>query len=221
MSRTFSFELGEYYHCYGRGTEKRRIFLNKKDYDRFIALLFVCNGAETIHLSDHGEKSFYDLFLIKRENTLVEIGAYCLMPNHFHLLLREKREGGLSLFMQKLMTAYTMYFNKKYERTGVLFESRFKAQHANTDRYLKYLFSYIHLNPVKLMDSGWKEHGIKNIGEAKKFLAKYDYSSYLDYLENNRSQYGILNQTAFPDYFRKKKTFEREIWDWLNYHEVE
>ena len=219
MSRTFIFAIEEYYHCYGRGTEKRKIFLNEKDYKRFIALLFVCNSVNTIHLSDHKKKLFSDLFLLKREDTLVDIGAYCLMPNHFHLLLREKREDGISLFMQNLMTAYTMYFNKKYERSGALFESRFKAQHINTDKYLKYLFSYIYLNPVKLIDSKWKENGIKNKKGMKKFLARYNYSSYLDYLENNRPQHEILNLVKFPDYFEKRETFERELWEWLNYYD--
>src|SRR3989338_5254383 len=128
MSRSFSFEVGEYYHCYSRGTEKRNIFLNKKDYERFIALLFACNSITTIHLSDYQKKTFGEIFDIVRGDSLVDIGAYCLMSNHFHLLLHEKEEGGISIFMQKLITAYTMYFNKKYERTGALFAGRFKAE---------------------------------------------------------------------------------------------
>jgi len=219
MSRNFNFEIKEYYHCYGRGTDKRKVFLSKKDYQRFIALLFVCNSVDTIHLSDHSEKSFDDLFLLERENTLVDIGAYCLMPNHFHLLLREKSENGISLFMQKLITAYTMYFNKKNERSGALFESRFKARHVNIDKYLKYLFSYIHLNPVKLINPEWRKDGIKNINETKKFLEKYDYSSYLDYLKSDRPQYKTLNLNGFPDYFGERKIFEHELWDWLNYND--
>ena len=122
MSRAFAFTIKEYYHCYSRGTEKRKIFLNKKDYERFISLLFVCNSTKTIHLSDFSKKTFGEIFNIERGDSLVEIGAYCLMPNHFHLLLREKKQGGISLFMQKIITAYTMYFNKKYERTGSLFK---------------------------------------------------------------------------------------------------
>ena len=216
MSRNFTFAPGEYYHCYSRGTEKRKIFLNKKDYERFIALLFVCNSIKTIHLSDFSKKTFGELFEIERGGSLVEIGAYCLMPNHFHLLLHEKQEGGISLFMQKVMTAYTMYFNKKNERTGSLFESRFKAEHANNDRYLKYLFSYIHLNPIKLINSKWKESGFKNTKKMKSFLEDYGYSSYLDYSGNNRLQNVIINKDIFPNYFNDTKGFENEIFDWLD-----
>ena len=220
MTRNFLFSIGEYYHCYSRGTEKRRIFLSKKDYERFVALLFVCNSTKTIHLSDCHKKSFLEIFNMEREDNIVEIGAYGLMPIHFHLLLREKQEGGISLFMQKLITAYTMYFNKKYERTGALFESSFKAEHSNKDRYLKYLFSYIHLNPIKIIDSRWKEGGIKNSKRTGEFLDKYEYSSYLDYLENNRPQSIIINKKAFPNYFANKKVFKEEMSDWLNYNNV-
>ena len=221
MSRNIIFSPEEYCHCYGRGTEKRKIFLNRKDHERFTHLLFVCNSKNTIHLSDYGKKSFDDIFDIDRNETLVDIGAYCLMSNHFHLLIREKEDGNLSLFMQKLMTGYTMYFNKKYDRTGSLFESRFRAQHVDGDEHLKYLFSYINLNPVKMIDSNWKEEGIKNKIEAKKFLQEYIYSSYLDYLGYGRAQKIILNREAFPDYFPNKEDFEEEIYEWLTYVKVE
>lgn len=216
MSRSIIFSPEEYYHCYCRGTEKRKIFLDKKDYERFIALLFVCNSTEKIHLSDHKGKALEELFKIDRKETLVDIGAYCLMPNHFHLLIREKTENGISLFMQKIMTAYTMYFNKKYGRTGALFESRFRAEHANNNNYLKYLFSYIHLNPVKIINSNWKEEGIKNKKEAINFLHNYRYSSYIDYMNYPRLQNRILNKEAFPKYFSTKNSFESEIFEWLS-----
>ena len=119
--------------------------------------------------------------------------------------------------MQKISTAYVMYYNKKYERTGGLFEGKFKSQHLNTDRYLKYIFSYIYLNPVKLIDSKWKDRGIQNKQKALKFLKKYTYSSYLDYLGINRLQNKILDTKAFPKYFPDKRSFLNEIFDWLNY----
>ena len=221
MSRNIIFSPLEYYHCYNRGTEKRKIFMDQKDYQRFIHLLFVCNSVNTIHLSDYKEKSFAEIFEIDRDKNFVDIGAYCLMPNHFHLLLKEKEDGNISLFMQKLMTAYTMYFNKKYERTGSLFESRFRAQHIDEDNYLKYIFSYIHLNPLKLLDTNWKEKGFKNKTEVKKFLNKYVYSSYIDYANKERAQKIILNNESFPEYFPKKEDFEAEIFNWISIVKVE
>lgn len=148
---------------------------------------------------------------------LVDIGAYCLMPNHFHVLIHEKTEGGISLFIQKVSTGYTMYFNKKYQRSGALFQGRFKAKHADTDEYLKYLFSYIHLNPVKLIEPEWKEKGIIDQKKAKEYLNKYPYSSYHDFIGKIRSERVILNREAFPEYFETKHDFEDCLKDWLEY----
>jgi len=110
-----------------------------------------------------------------------------------------------------------MYFNKKYERVGKLFEGVFKSVHAETDRQLKYNFSYIHLNPVKLIDKLWKEEGIKDLKRAMSFLNTYKWSSYLDYKGINRSENKIISPKDFPDYFSNEKIFDEEIFDWLNY----
>ncbi|MEI8174997.1 MAG: hypothetical protein WCG28_03545, partial [bacterium] len=91
----------------------------------------------------------------------------------------------------------------------------FKSQHANTDRHLKYLFSYIHLNPIKLIQKDWKEKGIKNKKEAIDYLTKYSYSSYLDFVGEKRVQNKILNIELFPKYFPNKNSFIGEIFEWL------
>lgn len=159
----------------------------------------------------------------KRKNraTIVDIGAYCLMPNHFHLLIREKIEGGLSLFMKKLLTSYSMYFNLKHHRTGALFEGRFKATHVAEDDYLNYLFAYIHLNPVKIINPGWPKTDLTEVDRAAEYLKNYRFSSYQDYLGLNRPEKIILNQAAFPDYFAKPKAFSDLIKDWLLYRAEE
>jgi putative transposase len=180
-----------------------------------MGLLFACNSSEDFKIDNLNKKE--SLLNAKRGNQLVHIGAYCLMPNHFHLLLTDTGEGNISKFMKKLLTAYVMYFNKKYQRTGALFEGKFKAEHANTDKYLKYVFSYIHLNPVKLVESKWREVGIKNKSKVLKFLEQYDYSSYPDYLGIERPEKVILNRNAFPDYFPSRKDFKKEIFDWINF----
>ena len=154
-------------------------------------------------------------FEVERGATLVDVGAYCLMGNHFHLLLREKVLNGISAFMQKLSTAYAMYFNRKRERTGSLFEGKFRARHATDDDYLKYLFAYIHLNPVEHIEPTWKEKGIIDIKKVETYLAGYSYSSYLDYLGMERPQVAILNRTAFPDYFADKNSFNSFTHSWL------
>lgn len=213
--RKVDFSIGEYYHLYNRGNSKQKIFLDDEDYNHFIKLLYLCNSRKSITFRDIS-KNTYDF---DREETLVYIGAYCLIPNHFHLLIKEKVENGISKFMQKVSTAYSMYFNKKYKRTGGLFEGKFKSQHLGIDRYLKYIFSYIHLNPIKLIEPKWKEIGIKNIKDAIAYLKTYQYSSYLDYLAEDRLRSKILDKKEFPEYFPSKNFFEKEIFEWLSYNE--
>jgi putative transposase len=214
MERKANFSVNEFYHVYSRGNNKTAIFLDVSDQNRFQKLLFFCNSKQPLVF-----KTIQGLTLDegKRGETLVDIGAYCLMPNHFHLLLREKSEGGISLFMKKLLTAYSMYFNKKYERTGKLFEGAFMAQHADHDRYLKYLFSYIHLNPVKVVCPKWKENGYMDLVQIKQYLKNFYYSSYLDYLGISRLENKILQRSSFPDYFSGNKDFEYFINEWLTF----
>jgi len=222
MQRKISFAPGEYYHVYNRGADKRLIFIELHDYRRFIALLYFCNNTSPVDINEHFRegKEFLDIFSVTKVDTLVDIGAYCLMPNHFHLLLREKIDGGITKFMSKLSTAYSMYFNKKNDRTGVLFEGRFKATHADTDEYLKYLFSYIHLNPVKIIDPTWKENGINGPTPPKHYLFAYAYSSYQDYTQSNRKESSVLNKDAFPQYFSSFRDFEQHIYEWLTFKDI-
>ena len=210
--RKTNFVPGEYYHIYNRGNDKRTIFHDNGDYNHFVKLLYLSNSKRKITLRDITK----DFFMFDRETILVNIGAYCLMPNHFHLILSQTKNGSTSKFMQKITTAYSMYYNKKYKRTGSLFEGKFKSEYVNNNRYLKYLFSYIHLNPVKLIKKDWKENGIKNIEGVMEFLSKYRYSSYFDYLGNKRNENLILNRGEFPDYFSSIEKLKREIFEWLS-----
>lgn len=206
--RKQSFAVDEYYHLYNRGTEKRKIFLDKEDYEHFLFLMYICNTTESIELR-RMEKNF------DRGETIVNIGAYCLMPNHFHILTREKTEGGISKYMLKLLTSYSMYFNKKYKRTGKLYEGKFKSSYVGNDNYLKYLYSYIHLNPAKLIDKKWKEHKEKNVNSLLDYVFSYTYSSLKEYLN---SKFRILNPTLFPVYFKKPSEHKRELFEWLNFN---
>lgn len=211
--RKTPFILGEYYHIYNRGILKNIIFLDEVDKRRFTKLLFVCNSDKSVVFKLVQGRT---LDKIERGETLVDIGVYCLMPNHFHILLCEKVEGGVSLFMQKLLTAYSMYFNIKYERKGPLFESKFNSKHIDTDAYLNWIFSYIHLNPVKLIDPNWKENGISNPVTAKSFMQKYKYSSYYDYFLGDRTEKIILNKEAFSEHFSELNDFSELIEEFSN-----
>src|SRR3989338_1579905 len=213
--RKKAFVSEEYYHIYNRGNSKQKIFHDKEDHYRFISLLYACNSEKNFRIYALNKiESPYDF---KRDLELVSIGAYCLMPNHFHILITQTEKGDISKFMQKLSTAYVMYYNKKYKRTGGLFEGKFKAEHVDEDRYLKYLFSYIHLNSIKLIDKDWKEKGIHNKRRAIDFLNKYQYSSFLDFLGISRIQNKILNTVTFPNYFPTKEIFLKEVFEWFNF----
>jgi putative transposase len=215
MERGVTFSIGEFYHIYNRGVEKRPIFISQDDYRRFIRLLFCANGTNAFVYRDIEHKPFNKII---RGEPLVAIGAWTLMPNHFHLLIKEIQEAGTSRFMEKLLTAYSSYFNKRYGRVGSLFQGRFAAQHGDTDEYLKYLFAYIHLNPVKLREPAWKEEGIKNMSQIKQFITTHPYSSFLDYHNSQRREEAcILTKSEFPEYFSSAKDFTDYIFDWLRY----
>ena len=181
------------------------------DYRRFITLLFISNSTESFKLY-----FIKDPYETERGEQLVSIGAYCLMPNHFHILLTPIKDGGVSVFMKKVMTGYSMYFNNRYDRTGSLFEGRFKARLVDEDSYLKYLYAYIHLNPIKLLQSDWKEKGIFDQEKARRYVREYPYSSYKDYVGEDRKESKILTPGTFPEYFSSSKDFENNIFDWFD-----
>ncbi len=203
---------GEYYHVYNRGNSKQKIFLDVYDYFRFIKLLFISNSnlSFKLHLL---RNHIYDT---EREAPIVNIGAYCLMQNHFHILISPHTENGLSKFMQKVTTGYSMYFNNKYDRRGTLFEGKFKAEAITDDRYLKYLYAYIHLNPMKLYDKNWRDSDIQDKEEAKKFIREYRYSSFPDYSGSSRRESAILNTEAFPERFSTTEEFEQSMFEWFD-----
>ena len=211
---------GEFYHIYNRGNGRQQIFFDDEDYCRFIKLLFICNSVKQVNFRDDIVEKKIDAWDFDREETIVSIGAWVLMPNHFHIYIISPEDGlrgdnNITIFMRKLCTAYSKYINTKYKRTGSLFEGRFKSVHVNDDIQAKYLFSYIHLNPIKLFQKSWKEKGIHNKVGAVSFLDKYKWSSYKDYLLEDRIENKLLDRKSFPDYFSTKKDFQREIFEWF------
>ena len=153
--RKVIFATGELYHIYNRGTDKRSIVQDYHDADRFMQSLTEFNALEPIgSIYEHsfrkhqlgGSTSKCDLELEKASDGLVHIIAYCLNPNHFHLILEQASERGIEKFMQRLGTGYTMYFNNKHERSGALFQGKFKAVHIESNAQLLHLSVYVNLN---------------------------------------------------------------------------
>ena len=168
---------GDIYHIINRGIDKRKIFLSDKYYTRFINNLRDFNDVNAMPRSYH-ERRVYNLTFRKPDDELVDIICICLMSNHFHILVQEKVDGGASLFFKKVLSGYTQYFNLKNDRSGALFQGKTKIILVNNDAHFLHLPFYIFLNPVKLIESQWKEKGIKNPKKAVDFLERYKWSSF-------------------------------------------
>jgi len=195
-----------YYHIYNRGVDKREVFVDKSDYYRFIHDLYVFNNENGISSPGkrwNGRISRLRISNQKRGKLLAGIVCFCLMPNHYHLILKQRKENGISGFMHKIGTGYTMYFNKRYERTGSLFENRFKAIPIERDEYLMHLSRYIHMNPIKLLNSSSQKKNkntVQNCKTVESFLENYKWSSYLDYI-GRPSFPSLINKGIVSDYF--------------------
>jgi len=212
MLRKDPFITGEYYHIYNRGIDKRIIFKSHKDYERFVMLLYLGNSNDSFRLDNilnKEKKKFAEVLVLDKNNSLVSIGAWCLMPNHFHLLMRQEVDGGITKFMRKLGVGYSMFFNIKYQRTGSLFGGPFKSKLIGVDdNYIRQLFGYIHINPLEIKFPDWEDKINKPSADMKKFLEFYRYSSYLDYLDEDRVEKNIISPENFPDYFQGPQLFK-------------
>jgi putative transposase len=140
--RPHSFAPNEIFHCYNRGVDKRTVFGNAQDFSYFLKLLRFFNTSEV-----RGNlRSVQNKMPVDPPVTLL---TYCLLPNHYHIVLRcNDVEGGLSKYMQRVGGGYTMYFNQKNERTGSLFQGKFKANHVDTDEYLRHILAYVGFNNI-------------------------------------------------------------------------
>lgn len=218
--RRAPFVVGEWYHCFTRGVDKRVVFETSRDFERFTELLYLANSTTVIDRSRIQRLSHEKIFSVPRGEPLVSIGAYCLMSNHPHLLLREKTEGGISKFMHKVLTGFTMYFNIKRQRVGNLFVTPFRSKHIDNDRYLKWLLQYIHLNPADLYESGWKEGKIKDMAMLERKLINYPYSSAFDYFQKDSERpEKVVLDASVRDMINTLPSFSETILDFKLYKE--
>jgi putative transposase len=152
-SRNTVKEFGEdeYYHVYNRGVEKRKIFLDDNDYTVFLGLLKKYLIGEKDNNTNRHE--FDNL------SGQVQLLSYCLMPNHFHLLIYQASSDGITKLMRRVITGYVMYFNNRYNRVGALFQARYKASRVDKDDYLHHISRYIHLNPDDYLNYPYSSTG--------------------------------------------------------------
>lgn len=173
---------GEHYHIFNRGNRKQAIFLDDRDYSRFLFLIFAFQTDALVHnISDYIEYfTKHRVFGISErtlkqweKNRVVTLEEFALMPNHFHLMVQEFKEGGISKYMQRVLNAYTKYFNTRYNHSGHLFQGPYRAVHVEDNNQLLYLSAYIHRNPRDIARWKNKEH-------------TYPWSSYTDFIKENR-----------------------------------
>lgn len=193
--RKEQFISGDIYHLITRAIDDNLIFKDKSDYYRGIFSIYEFNNAKSVNIANRRRdriiekekekpcetRSHTELLLDKRDK-FVDILAFCFMPNHLHILVKQLRNDGITNFMKKFGIGYGGYFNRKYQRKGYVFQNRFKSVHIENDSQFMVVVPYIFTNPVALIEPGWKEQGIKNhsTGETIKFLENYKWSSYQD-----------------------------------------
>lgn len=219
----------EIYHILNRGVDKRKIFLDKQDYFRFIHDLFELNSQDIVNTTfysfqkqrpKNNEVQLRKFKIKKPRKLLVNIHTFCLMPNHYHLLLSPRGKDGVSKFMHKLGTAYVKYFNQKYQRKGTLFEGRYKSILITNESHFYHLPYYIHLNPLDLKFPEWRKGKLRNHKEALKFLEGYRWSSYLDYI-GKKNFPSVINREFLLKVFNGEKGYRKGIKQWLKGLELE
>lgn len=209
---------GEVFHVLNRGVDKRKIFFDEKDYFRFVYNLYDFNDKSVSLMSYRNRRKFDNSAIRwpnKKKDQLVDILCWCLMPNHYHILLQEKVDGGAGIFSKKLSGGYTQYFNLKNKRSGVLFQGKSKIIQVKKDEHFMYLPFYIFSNPVKLMQADWKERGLKNVNQTGKFLEGYKWSSYLNIIGGNNFSFVINRKSFFELFDSSEDQFQKYFKEWL------
>lgn len=188
------FVNGDYYHIFNRGVEKRKVFLKDRDYERFIGTLKHClkNPSKPSRKVVKGDSGFAE--------SSVDVIAFCLMPNHFHFLIRQKSENGISTFLSRLSNSYTKYFNTKYDRVGPLFQGPFKTVNIETDGQLLHISRYIHLNPV--------------VASITNDLRAFEWSSYKSYLGEEET---FVKPEIVLGNFISRTDYEQFVLDQVDY----
>lgn len=168
------------YHVLNRGVDKRNVVVDDSDRLRFVHSLFVFNDKKP--LDENHRRSGVTMFATDRD-ILVHIHAWCLMNNHYHLLLSPVDDdvANISRFMKKLNMGYARYFNERHTRSGYLWQGKYKKILVDNDAYFMHLPYYIHLNPLDYKYKEWRQGGVQNANSVYEYLQTYRWSSYLDY----------------------------------------
>ena len=179
-------------------------------------LLYLANDDGQVSLYNEKRPDLKRALQRKRDKPIVTIGAYSLMPNHYHLLIKETIEGGITKFTRKVSTGYTMYFNAKYERVGNLFIKPFRSRHVVDDTYFQRVVRYIHMNAAELYEHDWKSGRVKNVRALERKLIEYPYSSLRAYEKHEADPivaaegFEIVERAPFSKILREAHLYYQE-----------
>jgi len=233
--RKQQFVNDEIYHIVLRGIDDNLLFKDIDDYYRGIFSIYEFNTITPIQIRERRRERIKIKEISKgarggpssatasvtasvtdKRDKLVEILAFCFMPNHIHLLLRQLKKDGITKFMSKLGTGYAGYFNRKYERKGHVFQNRFGTVHVKGNEQFKTIFVYIHANPLSLIEPGWKEKGIKDTEKSIEFLETYKWSSYPDYIEKKNFP-SVTDREFVSRVFGGNDICKDFVYQWIRY----
>jgi len=230
--RKEEFANGEIYHIILRAIDDNLIFKDVNDYYRGIFSIYEFNNVNPVTIqarrktriafknslkkADRHPTSIQLPEFVDDREKMIEILAFCFMPNHIHLLVRQLKDNGISRFMQKTGIGLGKYFNGKYERRGHVFQDAFGAVHIKNDNQFMAAVSYIFTNPIALIEPGWKEKGIKNhsVEEVVKFLEEYKWSSYKDCIEIKNFP-TVTKRDFLLETMGKKEGLKEIVKDWI------
>ncbi|MFH1632240.1 MAG: transposase [bacterium] len=212
------FANDEYYHVYNRGVDKCRIFQDEKDYRRFYESLYLFNDSE--YSASGGDPMRRMVKLAGQERLadyripLVSIVGYCLLPNHFHLFLRQLADEGIPKFLHSLGMGYAKYYNLKKDRVGVLFQGRYRASHIDNEAYYYHVPRYIHLNALDLTDLNWREGQMSNWEEVENYLSAHQWSSHGVYSGLEESL-PVVDKEAVKGLFGNSEAYHSYLSEWV------
>jgi putative transposase len=198
-----SYEPESMYHVYNRGVDKRIIFVDERDYLVFLSFLKYAllsdEELKNYEVIDEGVISQASRFNLRREGLhgSVELVSFCLMPNHFHLLLYQYDIDGITRLMRSVATGYVLYFNKRHKRVGTLFQGRYKASKINSQGYWDHISRYIHLNPLDINQD----------------YKTYQYSSYRNYIGEFNAEW--LKPGLVLDSFSSTEEYEKFVEEYI------
>lgn len=215
---------GEIYHICNRGVDQRKIFIDEKDYYRFIHDLFEFNDENSaINVNYFFNRSTQSMDTrrpyIGPRKMLAEILAFALMPNHYHLLIKPKTNIGGAELMKKINGGYARYFNNKYQRAGALFQGRYKAVLIENESHFIHIPYYIHANPLDIVAPGWRKGEITDYKKAIDFLENYRWSSFLDYT-GKKNFPSVTQRDLLLNISGGESNYKKNFTEWLRHMDI-